>query len=104
MFKNMNEIKAANRAIGHHFFDADAMRFFLSRIEDGGRVYGGRYFITSEQFEFRGELFERRYSLRRANDDGSIDTVFGQFQEWETLSEARKAAETAAASQLRPCA
>ena len=95
-FKSVSEIKRANVALGHHFFDADAMAFFRSRVEDGGKVYGGRYFITSEQFEFRGEKFERRYTLRRANDDGSIETVFGQFQEHQTLSAAKDAARLAA--------
>ena len=95
-FKSVTEIKRANERLGHHFFDADAMAFFRSRIEDNGKVYGGRYFITSEQFEFRGERFARKYTLRRANDDGSVETVFGQFQEYGTLTAAREAAQRAA--------
>ena len=95
-FTSVHEIKIANERAGHHFFERDAMRFFRSRIEDGGKVYGGRYFITSEQFEFQGEAFERRYTLRRVNDDGTIDSVFGQFQEHATLDDARSAAQLAA--------
>lgn len=101
MFNSVTEIKRANERAGHHWFEPDTMRFFRSRIEDGGKVYGGRYFITSEQFEFAGEEFERRYTLRRANDDGSIDTVFGQFQEHATLEDARNAAITAAEGSKR---
>ena len=95
IFKNVDAIKQANTEIGHHFFDRDAMAFFSSRVEDSGRVWGGRYFVTSEQCKFRGETFARRYTLRRANRDGSINTVFGQFQEYETLADAISAADKA---------
>ena len=45
----MREIKAANITAGFHFFDADTLRFFRSKILP--KVYqgpGGVYFVTEE--------------------------------------------------------
>ena len=86
MYATLEQIKRANRAHGHHFFSPDTMRFFRSRIAPG--VIGGRYFITSEQFDERSP---RLYSIRVANDDGSVDRV-GDFQYYPSLQAARKAA------------
>lgn len=70
----MAEVRRANADIGNHWFDADTLRYFRSRVSD--HLYGGRYFVSSE----RGPGMPRFYSVRRVNDDGSIDTVgsFGQ--------------------------
>lgn len=83
---SIEAIKQANRARGHHFFERGTMRFFRSRIAPG--IIGGCYFITSEQFDATSA---RLYTVRRANEDGSIDTV-SEFQEFGTLAAARKAA------------
>ncbi len=92
----MAEIRRANKAAGLHFFDADTMRFFRSRIESE-RPIGGRYFVTSEQFvprhlravrALRWAPEPRRFTVRRANDDGSISTV-GKVGEFATLPDAR---------------
>ena len=32
-----------------HWFDPETMRFFHTRICAGGRMFGGRYFVTSER-------------------------------------------------------
>lgn len=85
-FSNMTDIKTANRELGHHFFDADTMRFFRSRVESD--VIGGRYFITSEQYESStGERAPRRYTVRVAKNNGDVDTV-GEFQAFSTKAEA----------------
>jgi len=68
-FKSMSEIKAANRQAGHCFFSRKTMTFHGSRIEGG--VLRGRYFVTSEQPPHG----PRRFSLRKAEDDGSIRTI-----------------------------
>ena len=93
-FASIGQIKQANRQLGHHFFDKDTLRFFHSR--NGSTVYGGRYFVTSEQDEGFGQLGaawggERRYTVRRANADGSIDTV-GEFGQYGSRSGAAAAA------------
>ena len=73
-WENITQIKRANKALGHHFFDRDAMTFFRSRVYP--HVYGGRFFITSEQFVAGdGEEFPREYTVREARPDGTIDTV-----------------------------
>ena len=91
-FQTIAEVRAANRAADLHFFDRHTMNYFHSRIES--KLYGGRYFITSEA-DYYLSTFPRRYTVRRANDDGSIDTV-GDFQAYATIDEARYAAKDAA--------
>jgi hypothetical protein len=90
-FEYISEVKAANKAKGHHWFAKGTMEFFASRIESG--VIGGRYFVTSEKTGFDDET--RAFAVRVANDDGSIDTV-GEFQEHATRDAAVAAAVAAA--------
>ena len=68
-YETIDQIRDANRALGHHFFDRDTLRFFGSRI--GETVYGGRYFVTSEKPPFG----PRRWTLRVALDSGAVETV-----------------------------
>jgi hypothetical protein len=68
-FTSVDQIKRANKAIGNHFFDKDTLRFFDSKIEP--RIYAGRYFITSEQFDDSGP---RLYSVREAEESGRVKT------------------------------
>ena len=68
-FHNMNQIREANKRSGGHWFEPATLQFFGSRILAG--LYGGRYFVTSEQPPHG----PRRYSVRIAGDGGSIDTV-----------------------------
>ena len=83
MFKNITEIKAANAAAGLHFFQPGAMRFFRSKVESP--VIEGRVFVTSEQFvDHEGNADPRTFTVRRASDDGSIDTPSG-FQAYSGL-------------------
>lgn len=81
-FKTIEQIKTAHKKMGGHFFEPTAMRFFNSRI--GKKVYVGRYFITSEQFD---EKSPRRYTIREAQEDGSIDTI-GDYQQYKSSVEA----------------
>jgi hypothetical protein len=83
-FGSMAEVRWANQKLGHHWFDADTLRFFASRVHDD--LYGGRYFVTSECDKGFGTLGsawggKRRYTVRMVNADGSIETVgtFGQY-------------------------
>ena len=99
-FGSVADIRAANVALGHYFFDADTLRFFGSRISE--HVYGGRYFVTSERDEAVSSRFpaawngERRYTVREASPDGSVSTV-GDFGAYGTLAEAKRAAQALAA-------
>ncbi len=69
-FSSVQAIKAANKRAGGHFFDADTIRFWNSEIEP--KVYGGKYFVTSEQFS---EGDARRFSVREADATGKVRTV-----------------------------
>lgn len=71
------EIKAANKAIGHHFFSKGAKSFFNSQYLP--TVYqgaGGIYFITAERMD---ERFELKYTVRQFHaETGQVDTA-GSF-------------------------
>jgi hypothetical protein len=90
MFTNVTEIKRANRENGFHFFAPDTLRYFHSRTAPG--VYGGRLFVTSEQFD---DDTPRAYTVRYAHDDGSIDDA-SPFQQFDTLDQARRHAKALA--------
>jgi hypothetical protein len=81
MYTSIREIEAANERAGQHWFSANTTGFFKSRI--GATIYGGRYFTSSEQMG----SFPRRYSVRRANDDGTIETM-GNFDGFATRGQA----------------
>ncbi len=85
-FRTTDDVKAANREAGRHFFDPATMRFFNSRVHRA--VYGGRYFVTSERYSVESG---RRYTVREILPDGDIETV-GDFQQYATAAQARKAA------------
>ena len=83
--KTIAELKAANKANGGHWFDADTMRFFKSRIES--RIIAGNRFVTSEQ----PPSGPRMYSVRFFREDGSVGTV-GEFCRYLTKEDAIEAA------------
>ena len=59
---------------GRHFFDRAAMRFFRSRLpEHGYEGPGGVYFVTSEQFEYKGRKDPRGYTVRRLVGPGELE-------------------------------
>jgi len=85
-WRTVAEVRAANKAIEHHWFDRDTMRGFGSRILGG--MIGGRLFISSE----RSSLDDvRGYSVRVADDRGGVST-FGEFLGYRTAADARRAA------------
>ena len=87
MYKDITEIKKANEEAGHYFFSPDTLQFWGSKVYP--RVYGGRYYITSEDNFDRTAKF---YSVRRADERGHIETVWG-FLEFNTLEQAKRAIE-----------
>jgi hypothetical protein len=82
-YTSLNEIRYEAKRAGSHFFDTDTMRFFGSRVLP--TVYGGRYFITSEQDHYGNGA--KAYTIRIALADGHIDTV-GDFQAYATRAQA----------------
>lgn len=97
MFNSIEEIKALNEEAGHCFFSDNTMSFFNSKVYPA--IYGGRYFVTSEKQKSWSHSFPRLYSVRRANDDGTIDTVGEGFGEYKTKAQADKAAALLAADE-----
>jgi hypothetical protein len=85
-FRTLAEIRRANAATGQSWFSPSTMRWFSSRVEAG--PYLGRYFITSEAPPGREE--DRRFTLRCADDDGTISTL-GAFMAHATKQAAREA-------------
>jgi hypothetical protein len=72
-----------------HWFDKDTINFFGSRILWGSlTLVAGRpwLFITSEH---NWDRTQRLYSVRSITNDGEVDTV-GEFQNFETLREAKR--------------
>lgn len=98
---------------GSHFFDADALRFFKSRID--GYTFtapDGWYFVTSEKHEsaFAGINEPRLYTVRClrvcTRDNGSQDIALYElegFQAFPTLTRARTAARRAASAPRPLC-
>lgn len=95
MFRNITEIKKANKEAGHHFFDRDTVKFFGSVVYP--EVYGGCYFITSED---NFDQTERRFTVRQADERGHIWTVW-TFQEFTTKEQAREAIDSFIAQGVR---
>ena len=88
MIRTLKEAADRNRAIGHHWFDADTMRFFKTRIVSFYPRTWGACMVTSE----KGPDMVRAYSVRRVLDTGEVDTV-GPFQGYATAKAAQKAAQ-----------
>lgn len=82
----MQQIKEANRALGHHWFDPGAMRFFGTRLCPAtvkGLPDGGALFVSSEQPPHG----PRGYGVRRVHPNGAVETL-GEVCQYRT----RKAA------------
>jgi hypothetical protein len=76
-YTTIDQIKADNKAIGHHWFSPDTMRFFNSRV--CSTVYQGHLFISSERFD---ETTPRLYGVR-ACVEGKIYTLAKDFSSLE---------------------
>ena len=89
----LDQIKRAHEG---HWFDAETMRFFKTRILPDfvlDRMRERSLFITSEPYAWTGS---RVYTVRAADwDTGSIHTV-GDMGEHQTLAAARRALADAA--------
>ena len=97
----IDELIAAVKRSGSHFFDADTMRFFRSRVDDYTFAGpDGWYFVTSEKHEsaFARINESRKYTVRclRVTADDLKLYELGGFQAYGTLIKARTAARHAA--------
>ena len=106
-FTTMADVRDANAAIDHHFFEPGTLRFFASRVL--GELISGAFFVTSEQRHApfcdkshgaRGQertpgggavgsgCDTRRYTIRKVYPRGAIGTV-GEFQQYATAKAAK---------------
>lgn len=81
----INEIENLSKGF---FFDKASMRFFNSRLPQGGHANSESvYFVTSEKFDHNSP---RLYTIRRMGlESGRVDTV-GEFQGYKTSATAWK--------------
>jgi hypothetical protein len=84
-YYTLRDIKSANEAAGHYFFEPATMRFFNSRICRS--VLAGGFFVTSERFDHNTP---RRYTVRLCLDNGHVETI-GAFQQFASADSARRA-------------
>jgi hypothetical protein len=88
-FRSMYDVRQANDRAGYHWFSEDTLRWFRGRVSES--LYGGRYFVSSEQNSGMGRSYPRLYTVREAVPDGGIETV-GEFQGFSTSAKAHRAA------------
>lgn len=80
-----------NKASGGHFFDADTLRFFSSRIGASLRAGDALFFITSERDEYGAARYgnsPRLYTVRASFDEGRTIQTVGEFQQHATRDRA----------------
>jgi hypothetical protein len=91
MYRDIEEIKSANKAAGGNWFSPDTMAWFDGRVYPG--VYGGRYFVSSEQDSHGAWDGQRLYTVRECDEDGDVHTAPGcTFGEYASEHGAREAA------------
>lgn len=90
-FDSIPKMKAAVKESGSHFFDPEWVNYFHMKIE--GPLISGSFFITSE---YREDPAERKYTARYftapdAAGERYEDVMIGEFQQYESVNEARAA-------------
>ena len=89
-FDSTKKMKAYNKQMGFHFFDADTMRFFNSVVvavhppTEKNKPMGGCVFITSERMDYN---HPKGYTVRAMRFNGSVESV-SEFQEYDRLEDA----------------
>ena len=89
-YVQMVEVRRIAERNGSHWFDADTMRFFDSRVSRHAIFDGELYwFVSSEQFHdhVNGYHGAREYAIRTMTVDGDINTA-GKLGEHSTSARA----------------
>lgn len=71
-FGTVDELAREHGRAGGHFFDADTMRFFGTRVCGSGLLFGGRAFVTSEEVWGDGA---RSYAVRALPTPGDVREI-----------------------------
>ncbi len=81
MFRNITEVKRANKALGHHWFEADPSREHRRETD----IIGGFYWVESS-WDFNRT--NREFLAVAASPDGAIQYLHGA-ERFATLAEAK---------------
>ena len=86
----LSQIRSLNRMNGLHWFSPDTLRWFKGKVYEG--VYGGCVFVSSEKENYSRFTPnpQRKYSVRVAMDDGTIQTY--AFAEYDSKRDADREA------------
>ena len=95
MPSSIYDLKSRNHNAGYHYFEPETLRFFCGRVSD--EIWplpdGSALFVTSEKFKgFREPDGPRLYLVRIMFREGDVDTI-GEFQQYRSLSGAKRAAQ-----------
>lgn len=88
-YESVEEIIAANEAVGQVWFSPNTMTFFDGQVDD--EIFGGRLFVSSEKPPGN----KREYRVRVADDTGRIASTDGEYT---SLRGARLAAQRLASA------
>ncbi len=85
---------------GSHFFSADTMHFFRSRLGWSGyqSASGETFFVTSERLHSFWERGARVYTVRAQGEDGQVRTV-GDLGGFSSNTSAKRQAQRLAAKE-----
>jgi hypothetical protein len=86
MFRNITEVKRANKAIGHHWFESDPTRNYRRETA----LLGGHYWVESSD-NFDGTA--REYMAVATDANGGVSYLHGA-QRFATLAQARAIIDT----------
>ena len=88
-FHSIAQIRINNARQGYYWFNADTMQAFKTKL--GSDLFSGCVFVSSEKNDMPYMAPQpRKYSIRVAMDDGSIQTY--AYHCYDTLREAKKEA------------
>lgn len=86
-YVSIQDVKNIAQRHGSHWFDADTMRFFNSRVSQDATIDGEFiYFVSSERYRSEPRL----YSVRQLNIFTGIIETIGEFQQYRTSAQAKK--------------
>ena len=88
MFENIDELRRANQACGQGFFEKTGQDNACMRVET--YLIGHEYFVTSELVAADPDDRQRRYTIRHALPDATIETA-GKYQAYDSIRQAQKA-------------
>lgn len=74
-YATIDDIKAANKKVGHSWFSADTMKEHGSKVET--EVIGGFYFVESGHCNLGDPSSGRVYRIAAAAPDGTIHYLAG---------------------------